>query len=56
MMQERGAVAVLDQRSVFVSRDDIDITADLVVRLDAELGDGADLGPQGMSGDPPPDQ
>ena len=41
MMQERGAVAVLDRRTVFVSVDAIDLTQDLVVRLNAELGDGA---------------
>lgn len=41
MMQERGAVAVLDRRTVFVSLDAIDLTQALVARLDAELGDGA---------------
>ncbi|WP_165455684.1 OmpH family outer membrane protein [Paracoccus subflavus] len=40
MMQERGAVAVLDRRTVFVSLDAIDMTDDLVARLDADLGDG----------------
>lgn len=40
MMQERGAVAVLDRRTVFVSLDAIDMTQDLVARLNAELGDG----------------
>lgn len=41
MMQERGAVAVLDRRTVFVSMDAIDMTQDLVRRLNADLGDGA---------------
>lgn len=41
MMQERGAVAVLDRRTVFVSMDAIDMTQDLVARLNADLGDGA---------------
>ena len=41
MMQERGAVAVLDRRTVFVSLDAIDLTQDLVARLNKELGDGA---------------
>ena len=41
MMQERGAVAVLDRRTLFVSMDAIDMTQDLVRRLNAELGDGA---------------
>lgn len=40
MMEERGAVAVLDRRTVFVSLDAIDMTDALVVRLDADLGDG----------------
>ena len=35
------AVAVLDRRTVFVSMDAIDMTQDLVSRLNAELGDGA---------------
>jgi Skp family chaperone for outer membrane proteins len=41
MMQERGAVAVLDRRTVFVSLDAIDLTQDLVARLNKDLGDGA---------------
>lgn len=41
MMQERGAVAVLDRRTVFVSLDAIDLTQDLVTRLNKDLGDGA---------------
>ncbi|VDS10095.1 Outer membrane protein (OmpH-like) [Paracoccus haematequi] len=41
MMQERGAVAVLDRRTVFVSMDAIDMTQALVARLNAALGDGA---------------
>lgn len=40
MMAERGAVAVLDRRTVFVSLDAIDMTDALVARLDADLGDG----------------
>lgn len=41
MMQDRGAVAVLDRRTVFVSVDAIDMTRDLVSRLNDSLGDGA---------------
>lgn len=41
MMQERGAVVVLDRRTIFVSLDAIDLTQALVLRLNAELGDGA---------------
>lgn len=48
MMLERGAVAVLDRRTVFVSVDAIDITEALITRIDAELGDGSDV-----MGEPP---
>lgn len=41
VMQERGAVAVLDRRTVFISIEAIDITDDLILRLDQELGAGA---------------
>lgn len=48
MMHERGALAVLDRRTVFISVDAIDITDDLVERLDASLGSGpSDLIPSG---------
>lgn len=40
LMQDRGAVAVLDQSTVVVSVSAIDITEALIARLDAELGDG----------------
>lgn len=45
MMQQRRAVAVLDRRTVFVSLDVIDITADLVTELDRVLGDGGEVVP-----------
>lgn len=41
VMQERGAVAVLDRRTVFVSLDAIDITTDLIERLNMRIGDGS---------------
>lgn len=40
MMQDRGASAVLDRRTVFVSLEGIDITQALIEALDADLGDG----------------
>lgn len=52
MMQERGAVAVLDRRTVFVSLDAIDITADLIQRLDTTIGDRAATGPEPDPDDP----
>lgn len=45
LMQQRGAVAVLDRRTVFVSLDAIDITTELIERVDRDLGDGSDLVP-----------
>lgn len=57
MMQERGAVAVLDRRTVFVALDAIDMTDDLVTMLDRELGDGAAVVPfeGNATGTPPQD-
>lgn len=40
LMSERGAVAVLDRRTVFISVEEIDITQALIARLDDSLGDG----------------
>lgn len=41
LMISRGAVAVLDQRTILVSLDAIDITDDLIELLDETLSDGA---------------
>ncbi|MDH2326208.1 OmpH family outer membrane protein [Cereibacter sp. SYSU M97828] len=41
MMEEAGAVAILDRTSVFLSFDLIDVTDQAIRRMDAELGDGA---------------
>ena len=41
LMLERGAVAVLDQRIVFLSHSSVDMTAAAVARIDAVLGDGS---------------
>lgn len=59
-MQARGAVAVLDQRTVFLSLQGIDMTAVLITRINDQLGDGSDLrGPvpadQGDAGAGPDD-
>ncbi|MFN3525043.1 MAG: OmpH family outer membrane protein [Paracoccus sp. (in: a-proteobacteria)] len=40
LMAERGAVVVLDHRTVFVSLEAIDITEPLIEIINAELGDG----------------
>lgn len=42
LMIERGAVAVLDQRIVFLSLKDVDITRAVIARIDEVKGDGAE--------------
>jgi hypothetical protein len=39
-MRERGAVALIDGRAVLLSADSIDITAEAIARIDAEIGEG----------------
>lgn len=59
VMQDRGAVAVLDQRTVFVSLDAIDVTDQLISVLDQRVGDGQGVVPppsSGQAGDPVEDQ
>ncbi len=43
LMQQYGAVAVLDRRSVFLSDDRIDITDEAIAAIDAAIGDGSTL-------------
>lgn len=43
MMAERGAVVILDRRTVFLTRSVADITQEAIERINAELGDGAAL-------------
>ena len=45
LMQDLGAVAIIDRSAVILSFDRIDITAQAIARLDAELGDGSGLAP-----------
>ncbi|MFN7224518.1 MAG: OmpH family outer membrane protein [Paracoccaceae bacterium] len=45
LMQEVGAVAIIDRSVLILSFDRIDITSQAIAKLDAELGDGADLAP-----------
>lgn len=54
MMQRRGAVAVLDRRTLFVSLEAIDITPDLIAELDKRLAEGPGL-PVVPAGDAAPD-
>ncbi|OYU40285.1 MAG: hypothetical protein CFE33_07020 [Pseudorhodobacter sp. PARRP1] len=40
-MVERGAVAILDKSAIVVSLGSIDITKDVIARIDSRLGDGS---------------
>lgn len=55
LMLERGAAVLVDRRSVVLGVGAIDITDEAITRVDAELGDGADLdasaGTEGASPD-----
>lgn len=42
VLRSRGAVAVLDSRAIFLSADVIDITGEMIERIDAKLGAGED--------------
>ncbi len=42
VMLERGAVLVLEQRNVTLSVSAVNITDDVIARIDAELGDGTE--------------
>ena len=53
VMQDRGAVAVLDRRTLFVSLDAIDVTEQLVAALDDRIGDGEGVVPLP---EPPPSE
>lgn len=46
LMQERGAVAILDQRAIFVAAESIDVTDDLIARINAEIGAGESQSPE----------
>ena len=46
LMVERGAFAILDRRSVLLSLGSIDVTEDAIARIDAAIGDGAQVAPE----------
>jgi Skp family chaperone for outer membrane proteins len=63
IMQERGAVAVLDRRTLLVSLDAIDVTDSLILELNDSIGDGKGAVPlpqeddaSGQAGDPVAEQ
>lgn len=51
LMQERGAVAILDRKAVLASFDVIDVTDDAITRIDVVLGEG----PSAVAEDAPAD-
>ncbi|MEC7760505.1 MAG: OmpH family outer membrane protein [Pseudomonadota bacterium] len=57
IMQARGAVVLLDNRSVLLAANAIDVTDDAVALIDATFGDGDEPQPEGSEGavDPAPD-
>ncbi|MDO9638768.1 MAG: OmpH family outer membrane protein [Pseudotabrizicola sp.] len=57
LMQDLGAVAIIDRSAVILSFDRIDITEQAIARLDARLGDGTAVltGPEAEPPASPPD-
>ncbi|MFD1881059.1 OmpH family outer membrane protein [Paracoccus pacificus] len=57
LMRERGALAIMDRRTVFLAADSLDVTADMIARIDKSLGDGAGRAvvPPRTDPAPPPD-
>ncbi|MFD0978567.1 OmpH family outer membrane protein [Tropicimonas aquimaris] len=45
LVREVGAVAILDERAVILSADQIDVTESAIARIDSLVGDGGDLAP-----------
>lgn len=53
LMVDRGAFAILDRRSVFLSLGSIDVTEDAIVRINDAIGDGSGVTPD-ITPDPAP--
>lgn len=45
VVRDRGAVAILDRRAIFLASQAIDITDESIARIDAAIGDGSDVDP-----------
>ncbi len=45
-MQDMGAVAVLDKQSIILSLQSIDVTGQVIARIDATVGDGTTVPPE----------
>ncbi|NIY98112.1 OmpH family outer membrane protein [Salipiger sp. HF18] len=50
LMKEAGAAVIIDERSVFLAADVIDITDTAISRIDEAIGDGSAEAPQGQLG------
>ncbi|SMO52066.1 OmpH family outer membrane protein [Paracoccus laeviglucosivorans] len=53
LMQERGAVVVLDQRAIFVSAQSADVTQIMIERLNTEIGAGPEKAEPAPTGETP---
>ena len=53
VVRGRGAVAVLDSRAIFLAADAIDVTDDLVLRIDEAIGEGEDIPVSSEPAEPP---
>lgn len=51
VMAQRGAVAILERKAVFLAAEAIDVTDDLVARIDATLGAGPEAAPPAATED-----
>ena len=47
VMMERGATVILDRRAVFLSTGAVDVTEAAIAAVDAAIGDGSELPPEG---------
>lgn len=54
LVREAGAVAILDERAVILSADQIDATDSAIARVNSLLGDGGTLEPVAVDGASPP--
>ncbi len=54
IVRERGAVAVLDRRTVVISAESIDITDEVIARINAEFGETPEEDPGRETLDPDP--
>ncbi len=52
LMQDMGAVAVMDKQTIFLSLQRIDITEDAINRIDTAIGDGTNMPPPAMPAQP----